>query len=248
MTDQPRSALVTGASRGIGLEIAMRLARMGCGLTVTSRSADDLAALVDQLKTAGAQTVRFMAADMADRASLPALVDLHAQHFGVLDALILNAGVGTGGAIATYPMARFDKTVQVNFGAAFVLLQAAIPLLRKAAAASPERGAKIIGLSSITGAHAERGLAVYGATKAAMLSLMETVNLEESPHGVTATAIAPAYVDTDMSAWVKQEVHADTMIPVEDVASVVELILSLSPRTSISRIVLSRSATSGYCA
>lgn len=243
-----RSGLVTGASRGIGRTIALRLAQHGFGLTVTSRKADDLAALEAELRRAGAPEVRFRAADMADRAALPAIVDLHAQHFGALDALVLNAGVGTSGAITTYPMARFDKTVEVNLTAALVLLQAAIPLLREAAVQRPERGAKVIALSSITGAYAEHGFAVYGATKAAMLSLMETVNLEESALGVTATAIAPAYVDTDMSDWVKGTIPADTMIPANDVASVVELILSLSPRTSITKILMSRSGTSGYCA
>jgi 3-oxoacyl-[acyl-carrier protein] reductase len=179
-----RSGLITGASRGIGRTIAFRLAQNGFGLTVTSRKADDLAALAAELRRAGAPEVRFCTADMAGRAALPAIVDLHAQHFGVLDALMLNAGVGTSGAIRTYPVARFDKTVEVNLTAALVLLQAAIPLLREAAKQRPEQGAKVIALSSITGAYAEYGLAVYGATKAAMLSLMDTVNLEESPLGL----------------------------------------------------------------
>ena len=243
-----RSGLITGASRGIGRTIAFRLAQNGFGLTVTSRNADDLAVLAAELRKAGAPEVRFRAADMADRAALPAIADLHAQHFGALDVLVLSAGVGTSGAISTYPIARFDKTVEVNLTAALVLLQAAIPLLREAALQRPERGAKVIALASITGAYAEHGLAVYGATKAAMLSLMDTVNLEESPFGVTATAIAPAYVDTDMSDWVKGTIPADSMIPADDIASVVDLILSRSPRTSITRILMSRSGTSGCCA
>ena len=140
-----RSGLVTGASRGIGRTIALRLAQNGFGLTVTSRKADDLAALAAELRRAGAPEVRFRAADMADRTALPAIVDLHAKHFGALDGCVLNAGVGTSGAITKYPIARFDKTVRGgNLTAALILLQAAIPLLREAAVQRPERGAKVM--------------------------------------------------------------------------------------------------------
>jgi 3-oxoacyl-[acyl-carrier protein] reductase len=79
------------------------------------------------------------------------------------------------------------------------LVQQSLPLLREAANHDSRTGAKVIGLASITGVYVEAGLGIYGATKAALLSLIETVNLEESGNGVTATAIAPAYVDTDMS-------------------------------------------------
>ena len=81
-----------------------------------------------------------------------------------------------------------------------------------AATADRKRGARVIALASITGVYAEPGLAVYGASKAALISLMETLNAEESANGVMATAIAPAYVATDMSAWT-----ADT-IPANDAA------------------------------
>jgi len=103
-------------------------------------------------------------------------------------------------------------------------------------------------LASITGAYAERGLGVYAASKAALLNLVETLNVEESPHGVTATALAPGYVDTDMTAWVADRVSPDSMIPVSDITQVVDMLLCLSPRTVINRIVLSRSGSSGYSA
>jgi 3-oxoacyl-[acyl-carrier protein] reductase len=125
-------------------------------------------------------------------------------------------------------------------------VQRSLPLLRAAAAADPERGAKVIALASITGVYAEPGLAVYGATKAALISFMETLNAEESAHGVTATAIAPGYVDTDMSAWVTDTIPAHAMIPVADVVAVADMLLSLSPRTAIPTIVMARSGTNGY--
>ncbi|MER7002822.1 SDR family oxidoreductase [Dactylosporangium sp. NPDC000555] len=241
-----RTALITGASRGIGRGIALSLAQQGYGLTVTSRSESGIATLAGQLRDAGSPMTVHRAADMADRQALPGLVALHGETFGSMNALIVNAGVGTAGPVDSFRTDRLDKTVEVNFTAAFVLIQAALPLLRSAADADPALGAKVIAMSSITGAYAESGLAVYGATKAALLSLMETVNLEEGARGVTASAIAPGYVETDMSAWVTDTVPADTMIRVSDVVAVVNMLLGLSRNTSITRIVMSRSGASGY--
>jgi 3-oxoacyl-[acyl-carrier protein] reductase len=243
-----RTALVTGASRGIGRGIAFSLARQRYGLTITSRGESDLATLADKLREAGCPQVNHMAVDMADGQGLPGLVSSHADMFGSMNALVVNAGVGTAGPIATFPTQRLQKTIGVNFTAAFVLIQQAIPLLRSAAAVDPANGARVIALSSITGAYAEANLAVYGATKAALLSLVETLNLEESRHGLLASAIAPGYVDTDMSAWATDQIPADSMIHVADVVAVVDMLLRLSSNTSITRVVMSRSGTSGYCA
>ncbi|GAA4727746.1 3-oxoacyl-[acyl-carrier-protein] reductase [Nocardioides endophyticus] len=241
-----RTALVTGASRGIGRGIALHLASQGYGLTITSRNDDDLAALASQLRSAGAPRVAHAACDMADRRSLPELMVLHGAHFeDSMDALVVNAGVGTAGPVDSVRMDRFDKMIDVNLTSGLVLIQSALPLLRAAAAADPERGAKIVALSSITGAYAEAGFAAYGASKAALLSLVETVSLEESGNGVTATAVAPAYVDTDMAAWITDEIPAHTMIPVADVVAVVAMVLGLSRNTAITRIVMGRSGTSG---
>lgn len=241
-----RTALVTGASRGIGRGIALSLARQGFGLTITSRTTSDLESLAVELREAGAPQVVLQVADMADRDSLAALVALHETTYGAMSALVVNAGMGSAGSVESFPLRRLDKTVEVNFTSAFVLIQAALPLLRKGVTSDPELGAKIIGLSSITGAYAEAGMSVYGASKAALLSLIEAVNLEESGNGITATAIAPAFVETDMTAWVTDEVPADTMIRVADVVRVVDMVVGLSRNASITRIVMARSGTTGY--
>jgi 3-oxoacyl-[acyl-carrier protein] reductase len=241
-----RTALVTGASRGIGRGIALDLARSGHGLTITSRKQDDLDALVPELVAAGAGEVVPVAADMADRDALPGLVAAHRAAFGGMHALVLNAGVGTAGSIATFDIGRVDKTLAVNFTAALVLVQQALPSLRAGAADDPGRGAKIIALSSITGAYAEPGLAVYGASKAALLSLIETLNREESANGVVATALAPAFVDTDMAAWVSERIPPASMIPVDDVVQVVRMLLTLTTNTVVSRMVIARAGTSGH--
>ncbi|MEV6217963.1 SDR family oxidoreductase [Nocardia sp. NPDC051833] len=241
-----KSALITGASRGIGLGIANRLAQQGYSLTITARDADRLTAVAADLRALGAPEVVAVAADMADEDGIARLLAEHADRYATLSALILNAGVGTAGALADSSMKRFDKTVAVNVRAPLQLVQGALPMLRAAAAADPAHGAKVVALSSITGVYAEAGLAVYGAAKAAMISLLATLNAEESGNGVTATAIAPAYVDTDMSAWIHDRIPPERMLAVNDVVEMVDSLLRLSARAVVPTIVMSRAGTDGY--
>ncbi len=246
MTEATRTALITGASRGIGLGIAERLARQGYSLTITARDADRLASVAESLRGAGAPEVVVAPADMADADAVAGVLAEHAQRFGAMSALVLNAGMGTAGPVAETPMRRFDKTFAVNLRAPLQLIQGALPLLRDAAAAEPARGAKVIALSSITGVYAEAGLAVYGAAKAALVSLFATLNAEESGNGVTATTIAPAYVDTDMSAWIHDRIPPQDMLTVNDVVEMVDSLLRLSSRAVVPNIVMSRAGTDGY--
>jgi 3-oxoacyl-[acyl-carrier protein] reductase len=241
-----RSALVTGASRGIGRGIAIRLAERGFGLTITARDPDSLAQAALALRAAGAPDVVVVPADMADPEAVGAVVDAHADRYGVLNAVILNAGMGAAGSIADMPLRRLDKMVAINLKAPMAIAQRALPLLRSAVTDDPEHGAKVIALSSITGVYSEPGLAAYGATKAALLSLIKTFNVEESGGGVTATAIAPGYVDTDMSEWVHDRIAATSMITVADIVELVDAVLRMSSRSVVSEIVVARAGTDGY--
>ncbi|MGW6378287.1 SDR family NAD(P)-dependent oxidoreductase [Rhodococcus sp. NPDC055112] len=241
-----RTALVTGASRGIGLGIATRLAQSGYSLTITARDAARLDSVAGELRAAGAAEVVSIAGDMADETDIARVTAAHADRLGPMTALILNAGVGTAGAIEEFPLRRFDKTIAVNLRGPFQLLQESLPLLRAGAAANPGRGAKVIALASITGVYAEHGLAVYGATKAALISVAATLNAEESGRGVCATTIAPAFVDTDMSAWTHEQVPPGAMLEVNDVVEVVDALLRLSSRAVIPNIVMARAGTDGY--
>lgn len=243
-----RSALVTGASRGIGLGIATRLAAQGFGLTITARDEESLRSAAEQLLRAGAAEVAVVPGDAADPDSPAAVVAQHRTAFGSMDVLVVNAGVGTAGTIAHFAMKRYDKTLDVNLRTPLAYLQECLPMLRRAAGLRPATGAHVIAMSSITGMFAEPGLGVYGASKSALLSLVDTFNVEESGHGVVATSLAPAFVDTDMSAWAHDRVPPEEMIPVSDVLDVVEMLVGLSPRTVIGRIVMSRAGTTGFVA
>lgn len=238
-----RSALVTGASRGIGFQIARRLADEGYDLTVSARRRDGLLEAADKLRTAAGVDVHPVVANLAKEADVAELVSTHAGHFDGLDLLVLNAGVGADGRVAELSTKRYDLVLNVNLRSQFLLIQHAVPLLKKAAAAHPKNGARIVALASITGVAAEPGLSAYGASKAALISLCEAFSLEESENGVSATAISPGYVATDMTSDLPQPVDEASMLEASDIAELVVALSRLSAKAVVPNIVVSRAGS-----
>ncbi|WP_353809424.1 SDR family NAD(P)-dependent oxidoreductase [Agromyces sp. SYSU T00194] len=225
-----RAAIVTGGSRGIGLAITRRLAADGYAVTITGRDRAGLERAAAQVRDELGTPVVGVPADLADEAAVDALVPAHLERFGRLDHLVLNAGMGKGSPIAETPLRRLDLHYAVNLRSTFALVSQAIPPLRRAA---EEHGsARVVAIASMTALVAEAGLAAYGATKAAIVSLCEALTQEEYAAGVLATAICPGYVDTDMAAWKHDAVPADEMIRPDDVAELAMSVLRLS-RTAV---------------
>jgi 3-oxoacyl-[acyl-carrier protein] reductase len=233
------SALVTGASRGIGRSIAERLAAAGFALTLSGRDAVRLDEVAHALPgVAAAKNV--VPADMAAEQDVRDLAHRHAERFGSLDLLVLCAGFGASGPIATFPVRRLDRQLEVNLRAPFILIQECLPALRQAASRHPDRGARIVAISSLTGVASEPGLAAYGASKAALISLCQSINVEESASGITATAISPGYVDTEMSSWVRDRIDPADMIEPGDIAELVVALTRLSARAVVPAIPVAR--------
>lgn len=232
-----RAALVTGASRGIGLAIARALAAEGYDLTISGRTADTLESAATALAATGVRVVP-VRADMASDEDIAALAAGHTEAFARLDLLVLNAGMGHGSPIAETPLRRVDRHYAINLRSSFALIQAAIPLLRTSAAAHGQ--ARVVALSSLAGIAAEAGLAAYSATKAGVISLCEALTLEESSRGILATAICPGYVDTDMSAWKHGAIDPQAMIAADDIAALVVMLTRLSSRAVVPSIAVTR--------
>lgn len=233
------SAIVTGASRGIGRGIALMLARRGWDLTVTARGIEALEILSGEIAQRGVSG-RAVAGDIGDEQHVASLVEGHVSAFGSVNALVLAAGVGSAGPIDGYLSKRLDRQLDVNFRSPFLLAAAAMSSLRQSARALPGGVSRVIAIASIEGIHPEPGLAAYGATKAALISLVESINAEERTSGVVATAISPGFVDTDMSDWVADVIGKDTMLTIDDVVRCVELVLDLSANAVVPHIVLRR--------
>ncbi|MCE3551155.1 SDR family oxidoreductase [Pseudonocardia sp. RS11V-5] len=231
-------ALVTGASRGIGALIADKLAAAGWDLTVSARSEGPLQERAGLLSAHG-HAVRAVPADMGVEEDVVRLADVHVEAYGRLDALVLNAGMGSIGPFADFPARRFDKLYAINVRSGYVLTQRLLPVLRKTAAG--ERGtAKVIAVSSLTGVAAEPLNSAYGASKAALTSLCETLNTEESEAGVTATAVCPGYVATDMTAPLADQVDPGAMIDPADVAELVVALTRLGRSVVVPSIPMTR--------
>lgn len=240
------SALVTGATRGIGRGIADHLAREGYSLTIAARSQEVLDSAASQLRDLGAPRVEVVAADMADPDAVDAVLMGHREAYGAMNALVLAAGVGSAAPLEGYPMRRYDKQLAVNARSAFQLITAGMDLLRRGADEDSARASRIVALSSVEGLYPEEGLSAYGASKAALAALMQSVNVEVGAQGVTGTAISPAYVDTEMSDWVADRVPKESMIRVEDVVSVVAMVLGASRTATFPHIVINRTGASPY--
>jgi short-subunit dehydrogenase len=231
-------ALVTGASSGIGAAIADRLASRGFALTIAARRADALEQRAEELRRAGSPDVHAVPTDMTDDAQVEALAAAHRKRHGSLDVVVLSAGMGAIGPFADYPLRRLDRMYTVNLRAPYLLLQQVLPLLREAGVRP--RGGKVFAIASMTGISGEPLNSAYGATKAGLISLCQTINTEESVGGVTATAVAPGYVATGMTEGLADSVPLDTMLPVADVADAVLGLAFLSRRTVVPQLVLTR--------
>jgi NAD(P)-dependent dehydrogenase (short-subunit alcohol dehydrogenase family) len=225
----PRSALVTGGSRGIGLAIAQMLAEEGFALTLGARSAERVEAAAEELGALG------VAADVSNEEDCDRLVEAHIERHGGLDVLVNSAGIGIGGNVETLSTKHIDLQLDVNIRGLVLVTRAAIPHLRKS------RGL-VVNLASIAGTMATPGLSIYGASKAAVISFTRSLNEELDADGVRATALCPGFVDTDMAAW--SGIPGEEMIQPEDCAEVVRLLLRLTPKARIPKFVIERVGSS----
>jgi short-subunit dehydrogenase len=238
MTGRP-AAMVTGASRGIGEEVARRLAAEGHDLTISARGREALDTLADELRAAHGVAVEVVPTDMSSGEEVLALAAAHRAAHGRADVVVLNAGMGHIGAFADYPVRKLDLMFSINVRSAYLLTQDLLPLLREAGS-STARGGKVLAVASTTGVVGEPLNAAYGATKAALISWCETVTTEESLGGVVATAVCPGYVRTAMTEHLPGEVAWDEMLPVDDVAEAIVALTRLSRHTVVPQLVLTR--------
>jgi len=220
-----KSALVTGGSAGIGLALARMLREDGYELTLVARRPEPLEEAAAGL---GAFAV---AANLGDPDECVRVVAAHAERYGGMSVLVNSAGIGIGGEFAKQDTKRIGLQLDVNLRATMIVTRESLPLLRAS------RGS-VITLASIAGTIPAPGLAVYGATKAALISFTNSINREEDDHGVRATTISPAFVATKMTEWTG--LPDEEQIQPDDIAELVRTVLRLSPKARVPNIVVER--------
>ena len=198
-------ALVTGASRGIGRAIALRLAQAGADIALIYASNDQAAQeAAGQVEALGGRALA-LRADVSDFAQAQAAYAQVKEALGAPDILVNNAGITRDGVAMRMSQADFDRVVQVNLNGAFYLTRAALPdFVRR-------RSGRIINITSVSGLDGNPGQANYAASKAGLVGLTKALAREVASRGITVNAVAPGFVDTDMTAAMNPDTLAQAL-------------------------------------
>jgi len=199
MVTDKRGAVVTGASRGIGRAIALRLAADGRHVVLVSRSEGPLAEVRALIEGAGG-SASCCAVDVGDRGALAAAIEVVIRDHGRLDILVNNAGITRDNLVLRMSDEEWDQVIGVNLTSAFVAIRAAARAMMK------QRFGRIVNIASTSGLVGNAGQANYAAAKSGLVGLSKTIARELGGKGITCNVVAPGFIQTDMTANLPEEV------------------------------------------
>lgn len=239
--EQPaRVAIVTGGSRGIGRACALRLAEAGCDVAVLYAGNDEAARETVEAIEALGRRARAWKCDVANAEECAAVCKEVASELGCVDVLVNNAGVTRDNLLGRIKDDDFDRVIDVNLKGAFNMVK----VLYRTWLRNKGTG-RIVNVSSVVGLMGNAGQANYAASKAGLIGLTKSVARELAPRGVTCNAVAPGFIETDMTAGLSAEVREgyDKQIPLgymgsaQDVAEVVAFLASPAARYVTGEVV-----------
>ena len=217
-----KTALVTGATRGIGRAIALRFASEGADIAFTYRSQHEAAkTLVEEIEAMGVRAKAYTS-DAADFAQAHEVVEDVKATFGRIDILVNNAGITKDGLMMRMDEAQWDAVIDTNLKSAFNFIHACTPIMAR------QRGGSMINMSSVVGVSGNAGQCNYSASKAGLIGLTKSIAKEMGPRGIRANCIAPGFIGTDMTEALPENIRQEweKQIPLrragkpEDVAGV----------------------------
>ncbi|WP_165062980.1 3-oxoacyl-[acyl-carrier-protein] reductase [Adlercreutzia sp. ZJ154] len=199
---EQRVALITGANRGIGAAIALKLAQAGMNVAINYRSESSKTSaeeLRDQIEEECGVSAMCVHADVSGFESAKDMVAKVVEHFGALHVLVNNAGITADGLIMRMSEDQFETVVDTNLGGAFNCMRHAVPVMCK------QRWGRIINISSVVGVRGNAGQANYAASKAGIIGLTLATAKEIGARGVTVNAVAPGFIETSMTAALSEK-------------------------------------------
>lgn len=213
-------ALVTGGGRGIGAEIARSLAREGASIAVSARTESEVRGVAEAIGKAGGRAEYFVA-DLSQPAEARLLVSKVEAAMGGIDFLVNNAGVASSAPVGKISLDEWNRIFAINVTATFLCTQAALPRMI-------DRGSgRIVNIASVAARFGARYIAAYAASKHAVLGFTRCLAAEVAAYGITANAVCPGFVDTEMVAESVARIVAKTGMPSEQA---LDTIMNQSPQ------------------
>lgn len=221
-------AVITGAARGIGKEIALKFASEGADIAFTDLVIDENGKKTEEEIAAYGVKVKGYASNAADFAATEEVVKQIKDDFGRIDILVNNAGITKDGLMLRMTEQQWDAVIAVNLKSAFNYIHAVLPIMMR------QKSGSIINMASVVGVHGNAGQSNYAASKAGLIALAKSIAQEVGSRGIRANAIAPGFIETAMTAALPDEVRAEwcQKIPlrrggkVEDIANVATFLAS----------------------
>ena len=223
-----KTALITGAARGIGKALALKFAAEGANIAFTDLKIDELAEETKNEIAACGVKVEAYASDASNFAQTKEVVDKVVNDFGRIDILVNNAGITKDGLMMRMTEAQWDAVINVNLKSAFNFINAVLPVMLR------QRAGSIINMASVVGVHGNAGQSNYAASKAGLIALAKSIAQEVGSRNIRANAIAPGFIETAMTAQLPDAVREEwkKKIPlrrggkVEDIANVATFLAS----------------------
>src|SRR5213594_336273 len=226
-------AVVTGAGRGIGHAIALRLASEGACVACVSRTEANAKKTADEINAAGPDTAKAYAVDVADHAAVQKIGAQILDDFGRADILVNNAGVTRDVLAMRMSLEDWDSVINTNLRGAFSFTHAIIRAMTK------QRNGRIINISSVIGLMGNAGQTNYAASKAGLIGLTKSLARELASRNITVNAVAPGFVTTDMTAGLSEDIK-------KTIHAKIPLGRTATPEEIASAVVFLASAEAGY--